>query len=1026
VPKSLRFRLALITCVTTVLAAGAAFGVAISGAAAATAPSAPAQLQVDLMTAPMAVPTSNIWLSWVTRDSRAGQSQSGYEIRVATSSGTATSGTPKWDSGKVTGTAPYTAYHGPALATYTRYWWTVRSYDAQGNPGPWATPAQFQTALGGTWSATPIWSKPVGGKNSGWAFLRGTVSIANKPVIAATAYATGLSTVPAHQYVFRLSVNGHVLGDGPAQPPAPGGATQYQAWDVTPYVKGGTKATFGALAYAAADQRFELQLIVEFQGGARAAWGTSSGWQALDGGSVYPAAGSVGTAYYAAPVEDLNAAKYPWGFDTPSFNATGWSAPAVKAAITGMAPLATANMQLAQHTARSVTKLGTGHYLIDFGTTQVGGLRLYITNGTNGRKVTVRYGEVLNSDKQSVKYQLSTGNTFQDIYTLRAGTQNLQLWGYRVFRYAEVINTPQSMTTSGTVAMALVYPDQPSQSSVTTSDASLNTVWNFTKSSVEALNLDPYVDPARERGVYEGDNYIHQLAQAAVAGDSAEARYSLLAGLTAMAGNDPSNSLTEYRLLAPVAALASWYQTGNNQALFGLYPNLQKMLLPVGSDGLVKMSTITALIMTAPASTAPGSTVGDPSLDIPLTPEQAPNVLRPASTKVAGVPTTLVDWPPSERDGFVFTSSTQQNVENTVVQAFAYAAYNAMAQIAAQIGKTSDAPTYKADAAKLAGSIQAKLYDSGNKAFYDGLDATGNPITHESMLSSVYVLAMGAASPAQAQAAAATIAAHGLTTSACSVYCAAYYLQALFAGGQAQAAIDAMTADTTTSWRHMIDMGAGSTTEAWDPSIKGNMSYSHAWATGPAYVVPGDLFGVLPLSAGWSKILVAPQPGTSLTSGSVTVPTQRGPVSASFTRGSGGSFTVQVNVPTTAVAQVALPGVTPGQQVLVDGTAVTATALTLPPMSTLPVVAPASGTLAVVQVGSGAHTIAPAPAQSPSPSPVTTTPTSTPASAPAFVPASSATTDPAADPASSPATDPATSPTASASVSTTDTPSPTA
>jgi alpha-L-rhamnosidase len=680
-------------------------------------------------------------------------------------------------------------------------------------------------------------------------------------------------------------------------------------------------------------------------------------------------------------------------------------------------------MQLAQHAAKSVTQLGTGHYLIDFGTTQVGGLRLYLTNGTNGRKVTVRYGEVLGSGGTSVKYQLSAGNTFQDVYTLRSGTQNLQLWGFRVFRYAEVINTPASMTASGTVAMALVYPDQPSQSSMTTSDANLNAVWNFTKNSVEALNLNPYVDPARERGVYEGDNYIHQLAQAATAGDSAQARYSLLAGLTAMAGNDPSNSLTEYRLLAPVAALASWWQTGNNQALYGLYANLQKMLLPVGSDGLVKLSTITALRVTAPVSTAPGSTVGDPALDIPLTPEQAPSLVRPASTKVPGVPTTLVDWPPNERDGFVFTSATQKNVENTVVNAFAYAAYNAMAQIAASIGKASDASAYKANAASLAGAIQAKLYDSGTHAFYDGLDAAGSPITHESMLSSVYVLAMGAASPAQAQAAAATIAAHGITTTACSVYCAAYYLQALFAGGQAQAAISAMTADTLTSWRHMIDMGAGSTTEAWDPSLKGNMSYSHAWATGPAYVVPGDLFGVLPLSAGWSKILVAPQPGTSLTSGSVTVPTQRGPVSASFTQPSAGSFTMTVNVPTTAVAEVALPGVTPGQQVLVDGTAVTATALALPSMSTLPVVGPAGagGTLAVVQVGSGQHTIAPAAAQSPPASPPPST------TAPATIPPSSPTTDPVTSPASTPATDPTTDPAATVSTDpATDTPSPTA
>ena len=57
----------------------------------------------------------------------------------------------------------------------------------------------------------------------------------------------------------------------------------------------------------------------------------------------------------------------------------------------------------------------------------------------------------------------------------------------------------------------------------------------------------------------------------------------------------------------------------------------------------------------------------------------------------------------------------------------------------------------------------------GYGAFHDGAG-----VTHEAMQSSVYVLAMGAASPAQAQTAAASIAAHGM---ACSVYCAAYLLR---------------------------------------------------------------------------------------------------------------------------------------------------------------------------------------------------------------------------------------------------------
>jgi alpha-L-rhamnosidase len=928
--------------------AGVTIGVAVSSASAASAPESPAQLQVDLMTAPMAVPTSGIWLSWQPRDTRVGESQGGYEVRVATTAAAATSGTATWDSGRKSSSTPSSSYAGPGLKAYNRYWWTVRTWDAQGHAGPWAAPAQFQTALGSTWATRPIWSAPVSGKTSGWAFLRGTLTVASKPVIAATVYATALSSAAAHQYVFRLSVNGHVLGDGPAQSPAPGSATYYQAWDVTSYLKEGSKDTFGALAYTAQNQDFDLEVIIEYQGGVRQAWGTgSSGWQAVDGGSVYPSAGSIGTTYYAAPVEDLNAEKYPFGFDTPSFNARGWTAPVVKSAIAGLTPVPTPNPALVEHHPVKVTQLaGTGNYLLDFGTTQVGGMLLGLT-GTNGRRVTLEYGEVLASPT-SVKYNLSTGNVYKDVFTLKSGSQVLQYWGYRVFRYVEVLNTPQAMTTSNSQDLALVYPDQPSSSSLTTSSAALDEVWQFSKNTIEDLGTIPYVDsPTRERsGADEGDGYIHQLAQAAVDGDSADARYSLLFALTAMAGNNPDESITEYEQLAPVAALDSWWQTGDPATLASLYPNLQKMLLPVGSNGLVSMPA-TQLGSNATQSVGPGALVGQPSLDIPQPGE------APSSVKEPGYPTTLVDWPPDERGNFVFTTA------NTVVEAFAYAAYNAMAQIATELRQATQATQYASDASAIKTAIQTLLYDPSTGAFYDGLPSL---TTHESMLTSVYVLAVGAASAAQEKAAAAFVAQHGITApttvngtitdGACSVYCAAYFLRALYDGGQAQAALNTLTSDSETSWLHMISLGAGSTMEAWEPSIKPNLSYSHPWAASPAFIVPNDLFGIAPLTPGWGSILIAPQPG-DLASGTMLMPTARGEIRESFSQPSGGPFTITVGIPTAATAEIALPGVTPGQQVLVDGTLTTTTALT--PDS--PLAATGGATLAVVPAGSGDHTI---------------------------------------------------------------------
>ena len=911
-----------LACVLVVAAgAGAVWQLDFAGV---RSPEAPAQLQVNLMSKPMAVAAaaSGVTFSWNARDTRPGQSQSAYEIRVSASPGTVDSGAAVWDSGRVTSADPLAAYRGPKLSVGTRYWWTVRTYDAGGTAGPWASASEFGTALPAAWDAAPIWSRARDGKDSGWAFLRGTVTIAREPIEAATVYATGASTQPALQYVFRLSLNGNVLGVGPTEAPgtsttlagASGGSgtlgeigdpdptnvNEYWAWDVTSQLKAG-KDAFGALAYSTQRQDFELELVVQYANGTRQVWGTGAGtgWQAMDGGQVYPAAGSVGTDYYTAPVENLDAERYPFGFDTPAFDAVGWTAPLVKRQLQGLTPTPTANVRLAAHKPVKITKAGPGDYILDFGTTQVGGVRLTL-NGTAGEKVVIRSGEVLHN-ATSVHFRLDTGNVYQDTWTLRGGQQTLQYWGYRVFRYVEITGVRQPLTDANVAALALVYPDDPGSSGLTSSSEALNEVWEFSKHTIEDLNLDLYQDsPTRERsGDYEGDDYIHQLAQAAVDGDSALARYSTLYALTSMV-HTPT-SITEYRLLAPLAALASWWQTGNDTQLASLYPMLQQMLLTkyIGPDGLVNM---------------PVTEVG--------------------GTTLAGEPTTLVDWPRPERDGFVFSR------QNTVVNAYAYASFTSMAQIAADLGHKAEASYYQRTAAKLRTAMQQMLYDPATGAFRDGVG-----VSHEAIESSVFAVAFGVASPAQTKTAAAWIARRGMV---CSTYCAAFLLEALYDGGQGQAALNLMTADTDTSWLHMIALGAGSTMEGWNTSLKPEGTYSHAWSASPAYIVPDYLFGVSALTPGWGSILIRPQPG-NLTSGTVAVPTARGELSVGF-RHAAGAFTVKVTVPADATAEVALPGVTPGHQVWVDGTATTTTSATV-----------ADGTVGVAQVSSGTHTISTSP-----------------------------------------------------------------
>jgi alpha-L-rhamnosidase len=177
---------------------------------------------------------------------------------------------------------------------------------------------------------------------------------------------------------------------------------------------------------------------------------------------------------------------------------------------------------------------------------------------------------------------------------------------------------------------------------------------------------------------------------------------------------------------------------------------------------------------------------------------------------------------------------------------------------------------------------------------------------------------------------------------ACSVYCSGFLLQALYDAGRGQAALDLLTSSGTNSWLYMLDIGAGATGEAWDPGQKGNMTWSHPWATSPAYVIPRDMYGIEPTSPGCATFRVRPQTGDQRF-GSVTLPTVKGTIAVSFQR-SGERQDLGVRVPsiTTATVGVLAPESHEGAMVFVDGR---------------PVRGERDGDRIAVRVGAGCHVL---------------------------------------------------------------------
>ena len=94
--------------------------------------------------------------------------------------------------------------------------------------------------------------------------------------------------------------------------------------------------------------------------------------------------------------------------------------------------------------------------------------------------------------------------------------------------------------------------------------------------------------------------------------------------------------------------------------------------------------------------------------------------------------------------------------------------------------------------------------------------------------------------------------------------------------------------------------------EMWSPDEKPNLTWSHPWASSPAFLVMWYLFGVRPTGPGWSTMAVTPAVG-DLESGRMTMPTVRGPVEANFTQELSKSFALDVRVPAGVRFQVNLP-----------------------------------------------------------------------------------------------------------------------
>ena len=517
--------------------------------------------------------------------------------------------------------------------------------------------------------------------------------------------------------------------------------------------------------------------------------------------------------------------------------------------------------------------LGAGHYFIEFPAAAFGTIDITATAASSAT-VTLSFGEKKLGDAVDahpggdVTYKLETlaltpGTDTHRITqhpTLGFFARPDKLFATIPFRYLEVSGFPGMLSAANVNQIAVNYPFDDNASAFASSDATLDAVWGLCKYSTKACTwLGVYVDGNRERCPYEADAYIQMLSHYC---QDTQAYGIGRASLVDLAAHPSWPAEWAFNFI--YAAWADYLWTGDASFLSANYATLATKTLDkyARADGLIN-PTGTGVAQDAP----------------------------------------VVDWPYQYRDGYdVGTYPSSVNAQR-------YRALVLMAKIASVLKKPSDAAEYSAKAATVYDSFQTAYFDVSRGTYADSLGSK-----HFALHASAYPLASGIVPSDKIATVAKYVESRG---TAFGVYGAQYVIEGLYQADEEDYALGLLAGTSPSSWSNMIANGSTITSEAFDTTFG---DWSHAWGAAPANLIPRGLMGIEPLEAGFSKVQIKPQIGT-LSRASVKLPTIKGAVSVSVTKGS--SYEIDVTLPAGVTAKVYIKDYgSLGTKVTLDGTSV--------------------------------------------------------------------------------------------------------
>lgn len=538
--------------------------------------------------------------------------------------------------------------------------------------------------------------------------------------------------------------------------------------------------------------------------------------------------------------------------------------------------------------AKSMLKKGRS-YLVDFGKAAFGTMD-FVYNSSTDDTLLIHIGEKLQDGlvdrnpgghirhqmiktpvrKGSHKYELKVATDKRNTLPNRAVALPDSFRVVMPFRYAEIVAPASPIVKEDYTQIAYFNYWEDSTSAFESSNDILNQVWNLCKYSIKATTFAGlYVDGDRERIPYEADAYLNQLSHYTTDQEYAIGRRTIEYFM------EMPTWPTEWQQHVALMFYADYMYTGNLEMI-------QKYYEPLKHKTLSELRREDGLISSTEASPQFMRKLGFGDRDETLK--------------------DIVDWPPAkwgndpnimgERDGFVFMPY------NTVVNCFYYKNMLIMEEFARLLGKTGEAEEFAYLAAQAKKSINEKLFDKDRGVYIDG-EGTDHSALHSNMMA----LAFDIVPEPYIEGVVAYIKSRGM---ACSVYGSQYLMEALYNAEEEDYALELLTATHDRSWYNMIAIGSTISLEAWDMKYKPNADWNHAWGAVPANIIPRGLWGITPKTPGYTIANIKPQMST-LAESSITVPTIRGEIKASFEHINNRLEKYIIDIPANMVAEFHLP-----------------------------------------------------------------------------------------------------------------------